>query len=117
MPVFRNNLPELFDVFDFPDPSLAAGAPGESTLATQALLLMNHPWVVERSTAAGKRWAASSSDPDAGIRAAYLASFAREPDPSELSLAREFLGTDPDERTWTAFAQSLFASIEFRHTD
>ena len=45
VPVFRNALPELFEVFDFADPSMVVGRRNVSTVAPQALFLMNHPFV------------------------------------------------------------------------
>lgn len=115
VPVFRNQLPEIFELFDFPDPSLVADRPGDSTLATQALFLMNHSWVVERSAKAAKRWAADEASIPEAIEHAYWSCFGRAASIAEVELAETFLGSAPDEETWTAFAQSLFASVEFRH--
>jgi len=55
VPVFRNALPELFEVFDFPPASLVTGERSESTVATQALYLMNSPFVREQAEAAARR--------------------------------------------------------------
>jgi hypothetical protein len=114
-PVFRNNLPELFQVFDFPDPSLSSGARSDTTLATQALYMMNHPWVIARSQAAAKHWLQVGDHPMAIVRAAYQATLSRPPDDSELELSLSFLGESPDVEKVTQFQQSLFASIDFRH--
>ena len=48
-PIFRNNLLELFEVFDFGDPNLVTGRRNVSTVATQALYLMNSPFVREQA--------------------------------------------------------------------
>ena len=55
LPVFRNALPELFEVFDFADPSIVVGRRNVSTVAPQALFLMNNPFVLEQAQAAAKR--------------------------------------------------------------
>ena len=55
LPVFRNALPEIFEVFDFADPSMVTGRRNVSTVAPQALFLMNHPFVIEQSRAAARR--------------------------------------------------------------
>ena len=52
-PVFRNALPDLFEVFDFADPSMVVGRRNASTVAPQALFLMNHPFVLEQARACG----------------------------------------------------------------
>ena len=44
--MFRNALPEIFEVFDFADPSMVTGRRNVSTVAPQALFLMNHPFVI-----------------------------------------------------------------------
>ena len=49
MPVFRNALPELFEVFDFADPSICTGRRNTSTVAPQALFLMNNSFVIEQA--------------------------------------------------------------------
>ncbi len=55
VPVFRNAIPELFEAFDFADPSTVTGRRNVSTVAPQALFLMNHPFVAEQSKRAGRR--------------------------------------------------------------
>ena len=44
-PVLRNALPEIFEVFDFADPSMPSGSRSVSTVASQSLFFMNNPWV------------------------------------------------------------------------
>ena len=43
-PVFRNALPEIFEAFDFADPSSVVGKRNASTVAPQALFVLNHPF-------------------------------------------------------------------------
>ncbi len=54
-PVFRNSLPELFEAFDFADPSTSIGQRPRSTVATQGLVLLNSSWVVARARAVAAR--------------------------------------------------------------
>ena len=62
LPVFRNSLPDLFEVFDFADPSMVVGRRNVSTVAPQALFLLNHPFVLDqaseppRSRLPGRAW-------------------------------------------------------------
>ena len=119
LPVFRNALPDLFSVFDFPDPNLVAGKRNDSTLATQALYFMNHPFVIEQSKHAAKSLVESenSSDPGARIDLAYRRTLGRLPNAGERALAEEFLGANPQLEDWAAFCQSLFACVDFRYLD
>ncbi|HLF95470.1 MAG TPA: DUF1549 domain-containing protein, partial [Planctomycetota bacterium] len=55
VPVFRNALPELFEVFDFADASVSTGRRDSSTVAPQALYLLNNPFVLEQSKRAAER--------------------------------------------------------------
>ena len=58
--MFRNALPEVFEAFDFADPSLVVGRREASTVAPQALFLLNHPFVLAQA----RRIAAAADDRD-----------------------------------------------------
>ncbi len=49
VPVFRNALPQIFEAFDFADPSTVTGRRNESTVPQQALFMMNNPFAIEQS--------------------------------------------------------------------
>ncbi|GDY20903.1 xanthan lyase [Verrucomicrobiota bacterium] len=124
-PVLRNSLPDLFDVFDFADPSMVTGRRNVSTVAPQALFLMNHPFVMEQAQLAAKRLLAEPLPDDAArvARASRLA-LGRPPSAGELQIATRFLpaesaGTTEAARLngWAQFYQALFASLDFRYVD
>ena len=80
-PVFRNTLPELFEVFDFADPSVSTGKRNVSTVVPQALFLMNHPFVVEQAKLAALRLKNEGESDDAEkLKSAYRRTLGREPD-------------------------------------
>lgn len=135
-PVFRNSLPELYEAFDFADTSVSIGERPRSTVATQGLVLMNHPWVVARAKKTAKRIMAESRGVESEsedqapselgdaerIRLLYLRCFGREPDPKESSLLLGFLQTDGTdtqelEKRWTQVVHSMFASLDFRYLE
>jgi hypothetical protein len=124
-PVFRNAQLELFEAFDFADPSVVVGRRNVSTVAPQALFLMNHPFVFDQSRHAAERLLAeNASDPPAIVDAAFRLVLGRLPTMSEKQSSLEFLAlTDPDARTdhgvdkWAKLFQSLFASIDFRYLE
>jgi hypothetical protein len=118
-PVFRNALPEIFEVFDFADPSVTTGRRNVSTVAPQALFLMNHPFVLEESRHAARRLLAEPGLDDAGrVSRAYRLALGRPPTEAERRLAGRFLaGAGPAGRegAWAQLVQVLFASIDFRY--
>ncbi|MEZ6151016.1 MAG: PSD1 and planctomycete cytochrome C domain-containing protein [Pirellulaceae bacterium] len=92
-PVFRNSLPELYEAFDFADPSTSIGQRPRSTVATQGLVLLNNSWVVARAraTAARLRKETRSNDFHALVADLYERCLARQPTVDELAACIEFL--------------------------
>ncbi|MBX3411292.1 MAG: DUF1553 domain-containing protein [Pirellulales bacterium] len=126
LPVFRNNLPDLFAVFDFPDPNLSIGTRTTSTLATQALFLMNSPFVVEQARGAAESLlAVEGLDDAARLDGWYRRALARAPSEKERRQALEFLRQEAEveasaERAlerWSAVCHAVLASIDFRYVD
>ncbi len=129
LPTLRNNLDDLFLVFDFPDPHAPSGKRHITSAATQALYVMNSPFVIDQSKAWAQRLTAiSNSDENARLRQAFIEAFAREPSKTELLRSSGFLKEfseaatqkelDPSARkqlAWQAFCQALIASAEFRY--
>ena len=119
-PVFRNALPELFNVFDFADPSLVTGRRNVSTVAPQGLFLLNHPFVLEQARHAAKRLLAEPGLDEAGrLDRAYRLALGRSPSLRERTIALEGLADGPEgpESQWTALFHALFASIDFRYVN
>jgi hypothetical protein len=123
LPVFRNALPELFEVFDFADPSLVVGRRNVSTVAPQALYLLNHPFVLDQARASARRLLSESEpgrDPGARVRRAYRRTLGRAPSAAEERLALDFVGRDGSadpEAAWAQVFQALFASLDFRYVN
>jgi hypothetical protein len=118
-PVFRNALPELFEVFDFADSSVVTGRRDVSTVAPQALFLMNHPFVVEHSRHAGRRLVSHGADDEARVVRAYRLTLGRAPTAGERRIALEFVRDQSGEagERWGMLFQALFASVEFRYVN
>ncbi len=97
VPVFRNTLPQIFEVFDFADPNIQRGRRTSSTIASQALLLMNHPVVIERSRGAAQRLLRDdAADCLSRVEFAFRQVLGRKPTPDETTIAIDFivLGSD-----------------------
>ncbi len=118
LPVFRNRLPELFSVFDFPDPNLSIGRRTRTTLATQALFLMNSPFVIEQSEQAARRLLEESSDDLARLDLLYERALGRLPTSTERAMAREFLARgDSSPTRWALLCQAVICSLDFRFVE
>ncbi|HEX7898534.1 MAG TPA: DUF1553 domain-containing protein [Planctomycetota bacterium] len=113
VPVFRNALPEIFEVFDFADTSVATGRRESSTIAPQALYFMNSPFAKEHAAHAAARLAAETPDEAARIARAWRLTLGRAPSAKEVDIARRYLAKSG----WAGLVQTLFASIEFRYAN
>jgi len=114
-------LPELFEVFDFADPSMVVGRRNVSTVAPR-LFLMNHPFVVENSRRAARRLLEDQGlDDDARLTRAYRLTLGRPPAEDERLTASRYLArTTPDGKPIAPMSRGrsssgLFASAEFRY--
>ena len=123
-PVLRNALPELFDAFDFADTSVSIGERARSTVAPQALIMMNHPWVIARSEAAANLLASEVSSPRLAVERLYQRCFGRSASDEELAKCLQFLcdgqsdvNAKLDVKRLTAVVQSMFASLDFRYLE
>lgn len=122
VPVFRNRLPEILEVFDVADPNIQGGMRNSSTVASQALLMMNHPQVLRQTQMAAERRSITSDDPTGNrIEKAYLQILGRPPSKHEMLVAVDFVnnrGDDGNEASrWAMLYQILFQCIDFRYLD
>jgi mono/diheme cytochrome c family protein len=130
LPVFRNSLPPLFDVFDFADASVSVGQRSRSTIAQQSLAMMNHPWVIDRAKIASQRFRNDHSirDAESLVRRLHRMGLGRDPDPEEMRICVQYLERGgehgesaaqwpPEEDRVVDLIQSLFASIDFRYLE
>jgi len=114
-PAFRNNRLELFALFDFADINAPVGKRHTSTVAPQALFLLNHPFVLEQSRAAAE---ITLTHPEAlRLESAFRRTLGRKPSPAEQAASQRFLGTKPSAEDWAQLHQMLFASLDFRYLE
>jgi hypothetical protein len=93
LPVIRNDLPELFDVFDFANPHVATGERPKTTVPTQGLFMLNDSLVMAAAEATAKRiLAETSSQPvDARIDRMYQLIVGAQPTDNERQALRSYL--------------------------
>lgn len=127
LPIIRNNLYDLFQQFDYPDPATSTGARNSTVVSPQALVLMNSELATRAARSFGARVVNfGGENVTERLRAAWRLAFAREPNEGEIRRARDFLTTvdaalasdistpvEREERSWQLLAQSLFMSSEF----
>lgn len=118
-PIFRNRLLEIFEVFDFPDPNIVAGKRNISTVPTQALYLMNNPFVMTQARyAAQAALDRKDADDAARIEHAYRQCLGRAPTEREREVAIAYVSAGDDRlAAWERFYQALFACLDFRYVN
>ena len=118
LPVVRGAaLHEMLQLFDAGDPNAITPRRDVTTVAPQALFLINSPFVRSQSAGFAERINRERDEDLAErIAQAYRLALGRNPTPSELSRGKEFLTTDTPER-WRMFCQMLFCLNEFAYVD
>jgi hypothetical protein len=129
LPVVRNHLYDVFQLFDFGDGTVLSGHRTASTIAPQALFMMNSDLVLSASEQLAGRLLASAGLSDAArIADLYSRAVGRPPTREEVERAMAFLGRaaealsarqaglSPSRReAWRLLCQSVLASNEFLH--
>ncbi|MBX3176141.1 MAG: PSD1 domain-containing protein [Candidatus Hydrogenedentes bacterium] len=113
----RSNLNTYTQLFDGADPTSIVPARNESTVAPQALFLLNHPVALRAAEALAN--AAGGQPMPAPVVEMYRRLYQREPSPDELEFATralERLG-HPDPNALAAFAQVMLSSNAFCFVD
>jgi hypothetical protein len=130
LPVIRSQLFAYFTTFDFPDPGVSVGHRASTTVAPQALYLMNNPFVQKQALAFADRALAAGTDDTHRVKELYRLALLRNPTAEESSRITHFVTTytealkttQQDEMkrvraAWGAAAQTMLASGEFSWVD
>ena len=131
LPVVRSALFEMFQVFDFSDPSVLNGKRQSTTIAPQALFLMNSKIVVQECQAMARELLATTELTDGQrIQRAFRMVYARSPSQIEISEAIRYLDQYQktllesqvdqkmvEQRSWQSFCHALMVASEFIYVD
>ena len=82
LPIVRNNVFDLFQLLDFPDPAVSSGNRAATVVAPQALLMLNSDFVMQ-SASAFAELLLSESNADQRLARLYAAAYGREPTADE----------------------------------
>jgi mono/diheme cytochrome c family protein len=128
LPLARGYVPEFLNVFDMADPELVTGQRDVTTVAIQALYLMNSPVVQNLADATANRILKDSKQKDdiSRIDQAFQLILGRRATSDQIGAAQQFLkdfaakGTNPKpevnrQQAWSTFCHTLYASAEFRY--
>jgi hypothetical protein len=131
LPVIRNDTPDMFQVFDFADPHVITGKRHTTTAPTQALFMMNSPFMLAQA----RQWAealttTTPADDAQRVASAYLHAFGRPATAVEAERATQFIARyqaaqekkEPEMEkrrllAWQSFCHALLASTELRFID
>lgn len=123
LPVIRDRLPDVLELFDFAEPSMVTGERETTNVPVQALYLMNSSFVQDRAKALAQRVERESENRSNDSQYVFELCFSRSPDDIEARLGVEFLHQESiqDKKRYqqllTTYCQALFSTAEFRNMD
>ena len=131
LPVVRSALYDVFQAFDFADPTVMNGRRDATTVAPQALFMMNSALVSQVTRGwTGRLLREPFADDSARVQAIYEAAYSRAPTTAELSRALQFIDQyrdaqiarqiAPDEarvRSWQSLCRAILSANEFVYVE
>ncbi len=123
LPVIRNNLYDVFQLFDYADASVLNGNRDATIVAPQALFLLNSPLATQASTRLAAAAQTAADDDASRVDWLYWNAYGRAPTAVEQARAVRFLASPlasapntprpPATAAWTSLCQTILASNEF----
>ena len=120
LPLRRSNLPTLYTLFDFGDATTPDGHRSPTTVATQALFVMNSPLVIREAKNVAEAVLKAEKQDKRRVEEIYLRVLDRRPDGTEIDQGLTYLTglrqkwSEIDEvKAWTSYTHALMASNEF----
>lgn len=126
LPVIRNHVYDVLQLFDFADPALPVGDRPSTTVPPQALMMMNSPFVMDCASSLAEKTLASAAEDRARITSLYEVAYQRAPEDREIVENLAFLSNlkepdgsrdaDPSVRehsAWAILCQTILAANEF----
>jgi hypothetical protein len=119
--MLRNSRDLLLDAFDVPDGSGSVPQRNVTTNPTQALTLINGPWMLARAKKLAQRIERETPAADAPSKARiaklYELTFGRLPNDNELKDSESFVAGDQPDQVLVDFCHVLLNSNEFLYVD
>ena len=103
----------FFETFDVPDAMSSRGVREKTTVATQALLLMNNEFVRKQAELFARRL--EGKEPRIAVEEAYWLALSRQPTEEEIKLSLELINSEG--QSLANFCHILFTLNEFIYVD
>jgi hypothetical protein len=130
LPVVRNNVHDVFQLLDFPDPAVSTSDRTTTTVSPQALLMLNSELVMQTAASFADRLRDEATSDEGQIQRLYALAYSRPASAVEVAESMKFLAAadasltasrdassaDDHERrrqAWSLLCQTIFASSEF----
>jgi len=120
LPLRRSNLPTLYTLFDFGDAATPDGKRTSTTVATQALFVMNSPLVIREAKSLTDKILKQEQQDKRRVEEIYLRVLGRNADGSEVDRSLTYLQNFrkkwdqiDESKAWTSLTHALMASNEF----
>ena len=130
LPLLRGLTPRALEVFDFAEQGMVTGSRDTTTVATQALYLLNDPFVRQQALALAERLLHKPELNDAGrVNMVYRLTLGRTATAKEIARVQAYVteyeaaarkeaskpSADSKTAAWASFCQALLGSAEFRY--
>jgi len=129
LPVVRNHMYDVFDLFDYTDATVTSGDRATSTVAPQALFALNSELMLEAGKRLAERLLSQSELGDAErVHQLYLRAYSRPASASEVRRAATFIARAQQQvqeqasdqearrlRAWALLCQMVLAANEFTY--
>ena len=124
LPIIRTNVYKLFTLFDFPNPAAPTGNRTTTTVPTQALFLMNNPWMNELAGDIAKNVTTALRTDRERLSYLYESLLGRLPEEDDLAAAENLLETLREQADleklpladWQSLCHTMLMSSEFLYT-
>ena len=130
LPVVRSALYDVFQAFDFADPSATSSRRETTTIASQALFMMNSPLVAEQTRALARQLLAADIDDERRMEIAFESTFGRPPTSAEIVKAIAYVqrfesalkpseasATQRRQQAWQSLCRALLSTSEFIYVE
>ncbi len=132
LPIVRSALFDVFQAFDFADPNVSSGQRQTTTIAPQALFLMNSAFVAQQSLTWAEELLALDDSQDELLRLqqAYRRALGRNPTADDVARAAAYLADyqkraaaenmpveEARRRSWQSFCRALLSTNEFVYVE
>jgi hypothetical protein len=128
LPVVRNNLYDVFQLLDAPDAAIPNGDRATTTVAPQALLMLNSDFVMQCASEFAGRLLSGPGDDDSRMQRLYAIACGRAATAEELAANRKYLADlehslpagEPDagrrqRQAWNILCHTIVAANEFMY--